>query len=181
MAYKIYPVTKKEDIPGEYRGSPISLLLEYHNLKRKFEACPRAQLLIGMCIDNRECINIPDNFAYIVRFAGVNIQYSEFNVSYAIAIGGVKHIALIAHSDCGMVDLKSKKEEFINGLVGRAGWKKKPAEEHFMRLYQLHEICNEIGFIMAEADRLSAKYPKIKIAPLYYRVEDRKLCFIRQG
>ena len=178
MAYKISPVAKKEDIPGEYRGSPISLLLEYHNLKRRFEMYSRARLLIGMCIDNRECINIPANFAYIIRSAGVNLQYSEFNVSYAIAIGGVKHIALIAHSDCGMVDLKSKKEEFINGLVDKAGWRREAAEAYFIKSVRSYGIDNELDFIVNEAKRLRMRYSNIKVAPLYYRIEDNRLCCI---
>jgi carbonic anhydrase len=177
--HKIIPVLKKTDIPREYRSNPIGLLLEYHNLDRKFDVCPQAQLLIGMCMDNRKHLHIPDNFAFIIRSGGANLRYSEFKVSYAIAVGQVRHIALIAHNHCGMVNLVSRKNEFISGLVKRAGWSKEAAEEHFMNLAQMHEIGNEIEFIMSETNRLRKRYPKIKVAPLYYRVEDNRLYCIQ--
>ena len=175
MKHKIIPVIKKKDIPKEYRSNPIGLLLEYHNLNRKFDACPQAQLLIGMCMDNRKHLHIPDNFAFIIRSGGANLRYSEFKVSYAIAVGQVRHIALIGHNHCGMVNLNSRKEEFINGLADGAGWEKEAAEEHFMNLAPMHEVGNEIDFIMSETNRLSKRYPKIQVAPLHYRVEDNRL------
>ncbi len=179
MKRKIIPVTKKKNIPKEYRNNPIGLLLEYHNLNRPFEIYSQARLLIGMCMDNRKHLHIPDNFAFIIRSGGANLRYSEFKVSYAIAVGQVKHIALIGHNHCGMVNLISRKEEFIKGLVHHAGWKRETAEEHFMNLAPMHEIGNEIDFIVSEANRLSQKYPKIKVAPFYYRVEDNQLYCIR--
>lgn len=179
MKYKITPVLKKKDIPKEYRSNPVGLLLEYHNSSRQFDMYPQARLLIGKCMDNRKHLHIPDNFAFIIRYGGANLRYSEFKVSYAIAVGQITHIALIAHNHCGMVNLISRKKEFINGLVNRAGWSKEAAEEHFMNLAPMHEIGNEIDFIMSESNRLSSRYPKIKVAPLYYRVEDNRLYCIR--
>ncbi|MBU0880691.1 MAG: carbonic anhydrase [Candidatus Omnitrophica bacterium] len=175
MKHKIMPVTKRADIPKDYLDNPIGLLLEYHNLNRQLDVYSQAQLLIGMCMDNRKHLHIPENFAFIIRTGGANLRYSEFKVSYAIAVGQVRHIALIGHNHCGMVNLISRKDEFINGLVERAGWSKEAAEEHFTNMAIMHEIGNEIDFIMSETDRLSKRYPKIKIASLYYRVEDNKL------
>jgi carbonic anhydrase len=74
-----------------------------------------------------------------------------------------------------MVNLISRKKDFINGLTARAGWTKIAAEEHFMNLALMHEIGNEIDFITSEALRLSKKYPKVKVAPLYYKIEDNRL------
>jgi len=179
MKHKIIPVTKKSEIPKEYRNNPIGLLLEYHNLNRKFDEYPHAKLLIGMCMDNRKHLHMPDNFAFIIRSGGANLRYSEFKVSYAIAVGKVSYIALIAHNHCGMVNLISRKKEFIDGLVKRAGWRKESAEEHFMNLAVMHEIGNEIDFILSETSRLRKRYPKIKVAPLYYRVEENQLYCIR--
>jgi len=175
MKYKILPILQKKDITREYRGTPVGLLLEYHNLNRRFDAYSQAQLLIGMCMDNRKHLHIPDNFAFIIRSGGANLRYSEFKVSYALAVGKVRYVALIGHNHCGMVNLISRKNEFIKGLVDIAGWNKKAAEEHFMNLALLHEIGNETEFIMSETSRLRKRYPKIKIAPLYYRVEDNRL------
>lgn len=179
MKHKIIPINKKSDIPKKYRNTPVGLLLEYHNLNRKFDTYSEAKLLIGMCMDNRKHLNIPENFAYIIRSGGANLRYSEFKVSYAIAVGKVDYITLIAHNNCGMVNLISKKGEFIKGLVKRAGWTKDAAEEHFMNLVLLHEIGNEVEFIIGETARLKKKYPKIEIVPLYYKVEDNRLCCIR--
>jgi len=180
MGNKIISVEKKKDIPPQYRNTPIGLLLEYHNLDRPFDVHPEAKLLIGMCMDNRKHLHMPDNFAFIIRSGGANLRYSEFKVSYAIGVGKVRHIALIAHNHCGMVNLVSRKEEFIKGLIKTAGWSKEAAEEQFMNLAPMHEIGNEIEFVMSEAERLGKKYPKVKVAPLYYRVEDNRLYCIRQ-
>src|SRR5215210_3930799 len=102
---RLAPVSTASDIPSEYRDTPIGSLLEYHNLDRRFDAYQQAHLLIGMCMDNRKSLRIPDNFAYIIRAGGANLRYSEFKISYAIAIGGVKCISLIGHNECGMVNL----------------------------------------------------------------------------
>jgi carbonic anhydrase len=179
MKNKIMAVMKKNDIPKEYRNSPIGLLLEYHNLNRQFDIYSQARLLIGMCMDNRKHLHIPDNFAFIIRSGGANLRYSEFKVSYAIAVGEVSHIVLIGHNNCGMVNLVARKEEFISGLVNRAGWTKDAAEEHFMNLALMHEIGNEVDFIISETHRLRKRYPKIKVAPLYYQVEDNRLYCIQ--
>lgn len=178
MKHKILPIEKRGDIPRAYRNNPIGQLLEYHNLDRAFEIHSQAELLIGMCMDSRKHLHIPDNFAFIIRSGGANLRYSEFKVSYAIAIGQVKHIALIGHNNCGMVNLIARKEEFITGLITQAGWTKEAAEEQFMNLAPMHEIGNEIDFIVSEKHRLSKKYPKVKIAPLYYKVEDNRLYYI---
>ncbi len=179
MKHRLLPVRKKADIPREYRGTPIGLLLEYQNLDRPFGSYPEAKLLIGMCMDNRKHLHMPDNFAFIIRSGGANLRSSEFKVSYAIGVGKVKHIALIGHNHCGMVNLVSRKKEFIQGLVLRAGWTRAAAEEHFMNLALMHEIDNEVDFIVSETNRLGKRYPKISVAPLYYRVEDNRLYCIR--
>ena len=179
MKHKILPILHKKDIPKEYCKSPIGLLLEYHNLHRPFDKYTQARLLIAMCMDNRKHLHIPDNFAFIIRSGGANLRYSEFKVSYAIAVGKAKHIVLIAHSNCGMVNLIKRKKEFIKGLMDRAGWGRQAAEEHFMNLALMHEIGNEVDFIISEKERLSKRYPKIKIAALYYKVDDNLLYYIK--
>src|SRR6187455_570718 len=120
--HRLIPVLTKEDIPAEYRDTAIGRLLEYHDLGRPFDTYQSAELLIGMCMDNRKHMTIPDNFAFIIRSGGANLRYSEFKVSYAISVGGVKSIALIGHNQCGMVNLVARKNIFINGLVENAGW-----------------------------------------------------------
>lgn len=167
-------------IPEHYLNSPIGDLLEYHNLNKPFRPYSSAELLVGMCMDNRKHLNIPDNFAFIIRAGGANLRYSEFKVSFAISVGGVKHIALIGHNHCGMVNLVSKKDTFVNGLINNAGWSKEQAEEQFMNFAPMFEIGNEIDFILSETIRLRKKYPKIKIAPMMYLVEDNRLYLIKE-
>ena len=177
---RLLPISSAEDILPQYRETPIGLLLEYHNLKREFDSYSNAELLVGMCMDNRKHLHIPDNFAYIIRAGGANLRYSEFKVSYAIAVGGVHHIALIGHTQCGMVNLIARKKQFVQGLVKGAGWQPQAAEDHFFHFAPMFEIGNETDFILSEVKRLRLRYPKILVAPLLYRVEDNRLYLIQE-
>jgi len=172
---RLSKVEKVEDLFTRYRHTPIELLFQYHNLHKPRRRYEQAQLLIGMCMDNRKTLRIPDNFAYILRSGGANLRYSEFKVSYAIAVGRIKSIALIAHNNCGMVNLVSKKQAFIEGLVESAGWDRERAEEHFMHYGPMFEIGNETDFVLSEAKRLRLRYPTIQVAPIYYKVDDNML------
>lgn len=178
--HKLVKVLSNEDIFEEYKGTPIEKLLNYHNLGYPFEEYEKAELLVGMCMDNRKQLKIPNNFSYIIRSGGGNLRYSEFKVSYAIAVGGVKTIALIGHNNCGMVNLMSKKERFIKGLVENAGWEEIQAEEHFTSFAPMFEIENEIEFLLSEAKRIRTKYPKILVAPLFYNVDENILYLIKE-
>jgi carbonic anhydrase len=178
---RLSPVTTREDIFPEYRDTPVGLLLEYHNLNREYETYSQAQLLIGMCMDNRKHLHIPDNFSFIIRSGGANLRYSEFKVSYAIAVGNVNSIALIGHNQCGMVNLVARKEAFISGLVENAGWDRETAEQHFMQFAPMFEIGNEIDFVLSETARLRMRYPKIQVAPLLYKVEDNLLYQVKES
>lgn len=177
---RLIAVNTPDDILPQYRDTPISLLLEYHNLGRPFETYTNAQLLIGMCMDNRKYLTIPENFAFIIRAGGANLRYSEFKVSYAIAVGGVTTIVLIAHSQCGMVNLIARKDQFVQGLVDNAGWDREWAEEHFHHFAPMFEIGSEIDFTLSETKRLRMRYPKIRVAALYYQLEDNRLYMIRE-
>ena len=177
---RLQSITKVSDIPQQYRETPIGRLLEYHNLERPFESYANAELLIGMCMDNRKHLHIPDNFSFIIRSGGANLRYSEFKISYAISVGGIRHIALIGHDQCGMVNLIARKQAFIDGLTQGAGWSAEAAEDHFFHFAPMFEIGNETDFILSEVKRLRLRYPKIPVAPLLYRVEDNRLYLIKE-
>lgn len=177
---RLVSIASHDDIFPEYRNTPIESLIAYHNLQKPYETYTKAQILISMCMDNRKFLRIPENFAYILRSGGANLRYSEFKVSYAIAIGNIRHIVLLAHNNCGMVNLFAKKELFIQGLVEAAGWEKEWAEEHFMHFSPMFEIGNEIDFVLSEAKRLRLRYPKIMVAPLYYSLDDNLLYHIKE-
>ena len=126
-------VSSKNDIPTDYQGNPIGLLLEYHNLNRELDNHKQAHLLIGMCMDNRIRLRIPDNFAFVLRTGGMNLRFNEFHISYAISVGDVRLIALIGHTQCGMVNLSERRTQFVKGLVEANGWEYERAEEYFLK------------------------------------------------
>ena len=179
--HRLIAIRSSKDIPSAYRGKPIGRLLEYHNLSRPLDPCSQARLLIGMCMDSRKSLRIPDNFAFILRAGGANLRYSEFKVSYAIAIGGVSSIALIGHNRCGMVNIASRKAPFIRGLVERGGWTRKEAQEHFTNFSTVFEIGSETDFILSEVKRLRLRYPKVTVAPMLYSVDDNRLYLLREN
>jgi carbonic anhydrase len=177
---RIIPVNQISDIPSQYQNSPIQLLFEYHNLGRPFDVYQNANLLVGMCMDHRNHLTMPENFAYIIRTGGANLRYSEFKVSYAIGVGQVRHIVLIGHSNCGMVNLHGKKEKFIQGMIDNAGWTEEQAEIQFNNYAPLFELGNSIDFILQEAQRLRTRYPGVTVAPLYFIIGQKELYFIKE-
>jgi carbonic anhydrase len=177
---RLISINSRENIPLHYRDTPVGLLLEYHNLDKPYDQYDSAKLLVGMCMDNRKHLHMPDNFSFIIRTGAANLRYSEFKVSYAISVGKIRHIVLIGHNQCGMVNLFARKDAFVDGLVEGAGWMRERAEEHFMHFGPMFEIVNEIDFVLGEARRLRVKYPKITIVPAFYRVEDNRLYLIKE-
>jgi carbonic anhydrase len=178
---KLVPVTKVEDIFKEYRDTAVGLLLEYHNLGRQFDNYNNAQVLIGTCMDNRITLRIPDKYAYIIRTGGGNIQHNDFHISYAIGVGQVEYIAMIGHNKCGMVNLEDRREAFVDGLVKKAGWTKEEAEKHFAQDAPDCEIENELNYLLEDVKRLREQYPKTKVIPLIYLVEDNRLYQVKEG
>jgi carbonic anhydrase len=177
---EIIPINSSSDIFPEYANTPIAKLLEFHNLDHDFDRFERAELLVGMCMDNRKQLRLPDNFAYVLRTSGANMRHNEFRVSFAIGVGGVSHIALVAHTNCGMVGLSKKYPQFVQGMIDVAGWDEERAREYFFQYAPFFEIEDEVGFVVLEVERLRARYPKITIAPMLYKVEDSRLYLIRE-
>lgn len=173
--HELKAILSEKDIPGYLFKTPVADLLKYHNLSFNFNEYERAQMAIVMCMDNRKQLNIPNKFAYILRTAGARITGNEFKLSFAIGFGDIKYVALIGHSNCGMVNLKDKKDKVVEGLVQNAGWTKEQAENHFNSFAPFFEIENEIDFVISESKRLKEKYPNILFVPMIYKVEDNKL------
>jgi carbonic anhydrase len=179
---QIIPVDSVSAILPAYRGTPLEWLLRYHNLSEPLpSARGRAELLVGMCMDDRKDLVIPNEFAFVLRAAGGNLRDHAFDISYAVAIGGVTSIALLAHTDCGMVGLRRKRAVFVHGLVARGGWDELRAGEHFDESTPVYEIEDAVTFVLDETRRLSASYPAVLVAPLLYRVEDDRLLQIVDG
>ncbi len=175
---KLIAINSERNIPSEYKNTPIGKLLQYHDLGRKLSPYKKPEILLGVCMDDRIQLSLPKNFAYVIRTGGGNLRYNEFQISYAVSAGSVGYIALIGHDDCGMVNLAAKKDKIVNGLVDKAGWDKRSAEEQFNACSSMFEIADPIGFTFLEAKRLKAKYPKITVVPMLYKVEDNRLYLI---
>lgn len=177
---RLIPIRSVEDIPEQYRDTPVARLLIWQNLEAPHGPVARAEMLIGMCMDNRKVLRIPEKFAFVIRSGGANLRHNEFKVSFAIAVGGVRAIALVVHNHCGMVGLSARREQFVDGLVD-AGWDREAAEQHFAAYAPLFEIGNEIDFALSEVKRLRDRYPKVLIAPLLYNVDDNLLYCIQES
>lgn len=173
--HELKSILSEKDIPKHLLNTPIGELLKYHNLSMNFKEYESAQVAVVMCMDNRKQLKIPNKFAYILRTAGARITGNEFKLSFVIGFGDIKHVALIAHTNCGMVNLTGKKEKIIEGLTKNAGWTKEAAENHFNSFAPFFEIENEVNFIVSESKRLKEKYPNIVFVPMIYKIEDNNL------
>ncbi len=172
---KIKALNSLAELPQELMNTPFEDLVRYQNLDAPFEDVEQPRLLVAMCMDNRKRLNMPERFAYITRTGGGNIRNLEFCLSYAIALGGVTHIALIGHTDCGMVGLASKREKFIDGMIERADWDRGATELFFQQFVPYFEIADPVLFTFNEYKRLAGMYPGIHFYPFLYKVEDNKL------
>lgn len=167
----LVPVRSEQDILPKWIGTPIADLLAYQNLGKPFAVYDQAEVILTMCMDYRKTLRIPGNFAYILRTAGGNPSRTEFEISFAIAVKGIRSLALIAHDDCGMVGLKDRRDTFVQGLV-RAGWSGEDAGYHFDNHAPSYEILDPVRFVSAQARDLQKRYPTVTVAPLFYSVED---------
>lgn len=171
----LLPVNTRDDILPAWRDTPIGDLLRFHNLGEPLGTHATASLVIGMCMDNRKIMRMPDNFAYVLRAGGANFRRAEFKLSYAIAVGGARAIALIGHDQCGMVGLRTRRAAFVDGLVTRAGWTRDNAEQHFEEWAPIFEIGDAAEFVASEARRLQRRYPRIPVAPMMYLLGDGRM------
>lgn len=179
---RLVSVDTPEDIFPVYRGTAIEQLLQYHNLGASLPLTTgHARMLISMCMDHRKDLVLPGEFAYVLRSAGGNLRDSEFEVSYAIGVGGVSTVALLAHTDCGMAHVTQKRSDFVSGLVTRGGWIPAAAEAHFDRYAERYQIGDPIKFVCEEAQRLRQLYPPVLIVPMLYDVETDRLMQIMES
>jgi carbonic anhydrase len=159
-------------------NTPFEKLLRYHNEKVKENKQHKAELIIGTCMDNRINLNLPEKFAYIIRTGGNVFKDSYFHIAYAIAIADIKHVAIIGHNDCGMVDLINKKEMFINGLSKNSGLSYETTEVFFNKEYKKAEIKNERENVLDECKKIKELFPGIYIAPFIYSSQNDKLTLL---
>lgn len=171
MNEMLTPVMAEDDILPKWRGTPISDLMAYHNLERPYRIYDKAELVIAMCMDHRKVLRIPDNFSYVLRTGGGDPSRVDFEISFAVAVGGVRALALIAHDDCGMVGLSGRRNVYVQGLI-HEGWKREEAEMHFDIHAPIYEVSNSVEFVCSKVNSLQERYPNITVAPLFYSVKE---------
>lgn len=173
-------VEHERDVPAAYRGTAIADLIAYHNLAAPHRRYTQAELLAGMCMDHRTRLRIPDNFAYVMRAAGADFRGLSFQISFAVAVGGARAIAIIGHDQCGMSGLAQRRGAFVAGLVDRAGWERQAAEHHFAESLGRFDIGAPVEFTRAQAQHIRRQYPGLTVAPLFYHLEDGMLSIITE-
>lgn len=181
MDPRLIAVNSESDMPDAYRGTSISRLLRYHNLDIRKQAHETPELLIVMCMDSRQRMRLPRNFAFFIRNAGARVEDSLFDISFAIAVGGVQAVAVIEHTDCRMVGLEASGERFIKGLTERGGWNAAQAGLHFSTMCPSLSKNDIVGSVMTNAGLLRSMYPKFVVAPLVYNVDDGLLYIVREN
>ncbi len=179
---RLVPVHERSDVPTMYRDTAIADLLVYHNLgggpHRRYT---QADLLVGMCMDHRSRLRIPENFAYIMRSAGANFRGLDFQMSFAITVGRVRAIAIIGHDQCGMSGLAAQRSALVEGLVHGAGWERHIAELHFDEYAPRFEIGDPAKFALGQAHHVRQQYPGLPVAALLYRLDEGMLHIIDAG
>jgi carbonic anhydrase len=177
----LIPVDTVSDILPKYRGTPIERLLRYHNLGEPLPpSTGHAEILVGMCMDHRKDLTLPNEFAYVLRTAGGSLRDNGFEISYSVGVGGIATIALLAHTDCGMAHVTDKRDAFVRGLVERGGWDEAAALAQFTDYATHYEIGDPIEFVVTEATWLRRLYPRLVVVPLLYTVENDRLVQIME-
>mgnify|MGYP001615625394 CR=1 FL=1 len=180
MTNKMIVVKDERDIPEIYRNTPIARLLLYHNLSLPPDRYERADMLVLMCMDNRQELRLPKKIAFFVRNSGGTRNGVSFSISFAIAVGGIRHIAVIGHSDCMMVDLESRRAEFVIGLSECGGWERAVADSYFLDSCVLFNKKDAVDSVITEVELIRSQYPGTVVAPLFYSLEDDLLYLIEE-
>lgn len=145
---------------------PVQTLLQSHNSGVVFPAFTRPELAVVTCMDFRIHLQMPENFAFVLRTGGANPEPVEPYLAYSVARMGIGAIALIGHTDCAM--------QYPNPYV----LNRLPTGEEHIRRYRAQIAALAIGevehFIRRQAQRLASRLG-LPVAPLLYLVEDHRL------
>lgn len=168
---------------SRYAGTPIEELFLFHNGGKEASGiCEEPQLIVSLCMDQRIALHLPAGFAYTLRTPGSYIQGLEFAISYAIAMGGVRALAIIGHTDCAMTKIKEVKRRFVKRLdTWHTGWSAKDALKHFNKWAPTFYIENMEDHVRAQAAWISDIFPDLLVAPIIYRVEDHRLYLLEEN
>lgn len=167
MAESLVPVRTEADILPAWRDTPVGELLRQVNLGVPGRpVATRPALLITRCWEDQAPLPMPAGFAVTLPGPGGVLKRSPFDVSWAVAEGGVRAIAVIGHAGCGLAGLRGRRDAFVAALVEGAGWEAAAAGQHFDHWADLCEVADPAGAAAAEARRLRARYPALTVAAL---------------
>ena len=176
---RLLPVKSEDDIPEALKDTPIATLLKCQNLGQvESSLSDSPELIIGMCIDYRKSLTLPQNCAYVIRRTGANMAGSEFSLALALS-AGIKYMALIAHNHCIMSDPHTKREDFVGALTTHHGWTEQEAKRFFDKHASSREISDAIDFSVKEARRLTRLFNGARIVPMMFMLEDNMLYLVK--
>lgn len=161
-------IKDSDDIPQRWRGTPIEEFIGAHNFDKPIEGGGNPRLLIVSCIEYRFSPQIPHTFAYVMRTAGGSLRNLDFPLAYILA-KGVRHVALVAHNDCGMTKVPLFKPNLINALVEQ-GWDEDRAKNLIESQSDAYFMPDEIDGLKNEYEQLRDKFNSIEIAPLFVSI-----------
>lgn len=170
---RLYEFHTEDDIPLEWRGSPIEEVILSQNFGRPIQTSGNPELLICTCIEFRYALPIPRMYAYVIRRASGRIIGSEFSVGYTLS-KGVKHLLLIGHNDCGMSKVPEAAPSVVQAFVEQ-GWSEDAARIYVHKHGIRHAMGDELDSLKDEYLRLRAIFPKLVIAPVFVCLHDNKL------
>ena len=176
---RLVRVSKPEDIPEFLRNTPIEALLKCQNMGEvDANQSEDPDLVIGMCIDYRKSLSLPQNCAYVIRRTGANMAGSEFSLALALSTG-IEYMALIAHNHCVMSDPHVKRGAFVSALTGKHGWSDDQALSFFDEHASSREIDDAIDFSIKESRRLSNLFRGLKVVPMLFMLEDNLVYLVK--
>jgi anti-anti-sigma regulatory factor len=176
---RLVRVSQPEDIPEFLRNTPIETLLKCQNMGEvDANQSEDPDLVIGMCIDYRKSLSLPQNCAYVIRRTGANMAGSEFSLALALSTG-IEYMALIAHNHCVMSDPHVKRGAFISALTGKHGWSDDQAHSFFDEHASSREIDDAIDFAVKESRRLSNLFRGLKVVPMLFMLEDNLVYLVK--
>ncbi len=173
-AGRLLSISSVEDIPEEWRETPIEALIRSENFGEPIqERSGKPQLLIATCVEFRYALPIPRMYAYVIRRASGRLIGSEFSIAYILS-QGVRHLALIGHNDCGMTKVDGKLPDMIDALVEQ-GWNRDRAEDYIYAQAARHKMADELDGLRREYVRLKRVFKKLIIAPMFVDLADTRL------
>jgi len=175
MSVRLVPVRTESDLAEEYRRSPIADLFRHHGERAPVRSYERPPLVIVTCMDSRISLRLPETFAFVLRTAGANVESVLFNLDFAVAVAGVEGLAIIGHDDCAMTAVGRSREAFESGLVRGQGWTPERAASAYESGVSWFGIESARESVWASAQALRKRYPRLLVAPLFYRVGDGRL------